>query len=607
MQRRSKWALGAVGGVLVIGALVGAKLGWARFGGTINALHVDLGEPDAYVSTPALSRLPRDLVKAPLARELLTEDFAFYYEEHEERLGLAGTIKRIAYEHDTTLVDKLLEVALDEPAEVALWADAKGAPRYWLIAMTRGVFAKTLQELGPIAASDKQLSAIGEVPVGSGASQVYALTLSSRRTLAFVARGNRVVVLSDPGLLFDDQRNADRASAKTIAKLLSGDTEDQALYRRFFGIGAPGSEHVLVADSKLLSFGYRHFFPGLRALQLDVPPGGGALRTQLRVADAKALPSEAVANTLWSGLPMGAAACSWLPADWSAARAVLDGVGDSAPADATPPEGDDASVKLPAGKASGSSAKKPAAKAKPTSVSGDTKAAWDQFVAGLDGPAAVCWYARSQFHTPVLVARTRANAPAAATDQALARLAGWLIPGGGIELPADGQSRRWQREVPAPYGPYGEGEVSLYRPTLAHAGPWITFSPDDKLVELALAAQGRRYPGMADTLPAGAATLAVVAPRQVADLAQREAFEVLPAQQELLRQAAENYLVPRFDTLRRWPAVRASATGHPSAEGWVPIAWQPLVEARSGGANVEAPAAKAASASKHAATAASRP
>jgi uncharacterized protein YfaA (DUF2138 family) len=606
LQRRSKLALGALG-ILSIVAIAAATIGWSRYGGAINALQVDLASPDAYISTPALSRLPRDLVKAPLARDVLTEDFAFYYEEHEERLALAGSLKRIAFEHDTTLADKLLELVLDEPAEVALWTDEKGAPRYWLIAMTRGALARIAQDAGPLFAHDSQVSAIGELPGARGATQVLALTLSSRRTFAIVAKGNRVVVLSDPGLLFDAKYQADRHSAKTIAALLSGDENDQAVYRRHFGLEAPGSDHVLVADSSLLSFGYRHFFPGLRAVRIDVAPGGANVRTQLRVTDDAALPSLAAANTLWSGMPMGAAACSWLPADWSRARAVLDGAGDPVVGrtdDAIPgakaDEGAASEAEGDGNVASSADGKKkdvkPAVDRPKPVQSAATKALWDRFVASFDGPAAVCWYARSQLHTPLLVAHTRAGLPAAAMDESLARLAGWLIPGGGIALPvgkSPAAAHRWQREIPAPYGFYGADDVSLYRPTLAREGAWISFSPDDKLVDLALSTQERRYPSIGDTLPPGAATLAVVAPQQVADLIQREAFEVLPAQQELFHQAAEAHLVPRLEALRHWPAVHAAAVGRPSAQGWVPVAWTTLVSPRGAQASAEAPAAAA--------------
>ena len=153
MQRRTRLAIAAAA-LLTIGAAITATRGWAHYGGAINARDVDLAAPDAYISSPALSRLPRDLVKAPLARDVLTQDFAFYYEDNDERLALAGTLKRLAFEHDTTMADRLLQLVLDEPAEVALWKDDRGAPRYWLIAMTRGALAKIAQNAAPLLADD---------------------------------------------------------------------------------------------------------------------------------------------------------------------------------------------------------------------------------------------------------------------------------------------------------------------------------------------------------------------------------------------------------------------------------------------------------------------
>ena len=580
MQRRTKLGL-AGAALLTLGAIAAATRGWAHYHGAINARHVDLAAPDGYISTPALSRLPRDLVKAPLARDVLTQDFAFYYEDNDERAMLAGTLKRIAFEHDTTMADKLVQLVLDEPAEVALWKDDRGAPRYWLIAMTRGKLAKLAQDAGPLLAGDSQLSEIGQLPGVRGATKVIALTLSSRRTLAIVARGDRVVVLSDPGLLFDASRGVDDDSAKTIAALLSPDAKAQGVYRQHFGLDAPGADHVLLADSNLLSQGYRQFFPGLQALQLDVAPGGASVRTRLRVA-GKTLPTVSAASTLWSGVPMGAAACSWLPADWNEARSLLENAVD------------EAGERVARAQAAAKAPSAPASAAQPWKPPADAKAAWDKLVANLDGPAAVCWYARSQMHTPLLVAHLRAGAPPAAVDRGMDLLAQWLMPDAEQMPPAArgaGGVRRWQQDVDAWYGYFGADKTSGYRLTLARAGSWVSFSPDDKLVELALSAQQRRYPSLGDTLPAGAATLTVVAPRQVADLVQREAFAVLPAQQELFRQAATEHLVPRLDALRRWPDVHAAPVGAPTAQGWVDVVWVPLAGASPQAAPASAPAA----------------
>ena len=548
---RKTWVVAAVAGLLLLSAAGLGVLrlrGGAGFGGAINALGVDLAQPDAYIYTPALSRLPRDLVKAPIARDLLTEDFVFYYEEHEDRLGLRGTLKRIAFEHRTTLTDQLIELALDEPAEVALWADAKGAPRHWLIAMTRGVLARALQELAPLAAQDRQLSAIGELRLNGAAVTVYALTLSPRRTLAIASQGERVLVLSDPGLLFDAQRQADEASRGVVANLLSGEARAHSVYRRGFGLGEPGAGHTLVADARLLSFGYQHFFPALRALRFELGADGASLATQLRVQGAAALPVAVAERALWQALPFNPAACALLPADWARAKAVL----------------------APAAGAS--------------QVPALEQAAWTAFADELEGPAAVCWYARSQLHTPIFVARTRSDGPAPAV--ALETLSRWLWPAQAAAAeaaPAREGARQWPYEVVAPWGPQRGAEPARYRATIARQGRWVTFSPDDTLVAQALDAQARRYPGVSEGWPEGPATLAVLAPPQIADLARREAFAVLEPGQELFRQAAERRLVPRLDALRKLAGVRAVASGTPDSQGWVGIEWQALPVAATGG------------------------
>ncbi len=551
MASRKQWVVVAVAGLLLLSAAGLGVLrlrGGAGFDGAINARSIDLARPDAYIYTPALSRLPRDLVKAPIARDLLTEDFAFYYEEHEDRLGLRGALKRLAFEHRTTLTDHLIELALDEPAEVALWADAKGAPRHWLIAMSRGVLARALQELAPLAAQDRQLSAIGELRLNGAEVTVYALALSPRRTLAIASQGERVLVLSDPGLLFDGQRQADEASRGVVADLLSGEVRAHSVYRRGFGLGEPGAGHTVVADAHLLSFGYQHFFPALRALRFELGVDGASLATLLRVQGAAALPAAPAERALWQALPFNPAACALLPADWARAKAVL------APA------------------AGASQAPAP------------EHAAWTAFADELEGPAAVCWYARSQLHTPVFVAQTRSDGPAPAA--ALETLSRWLWPAQAAAAeatPARKGSRQWPYEVAAPWGPYRNAESGPYRPTIARQGRWVTFSPDDTLVGQALDAQARRYPSVSEGWPEGPATLAVLAPAQIADLARREAFAVLEPGQGVFRQAAEQRLVPRLDALRKLPGVRAVARGTPDLQGWVGIDWQPLPAASAGG------------------------
>ena len=58
---------------------------------------------------------------------------------------------------------------------------AKGAPRHWLIAMSRGVLARALQELAPLATQDRQFRAIGELRLNGAPVTFHALTLSPHR------------------------------------------------------------------------------------------------------------------------------------------------------------------------------------------------------------------------------------------------------------------------------------------------------------------------------------------------------------------------------------------------------------------------------------------
>lgn len=88
-----------------------------------NNLQIDLNEPDLFLDSDSLSQLPKDLLTIPFLHDVLSEDFVFYYQNHADRLGIEGSIRRIVYEHDLTLKDKLFSSLLDQPAQAALWHD----------------------------------------------------------------------------------------------------------------------------------------------------------------------------------------------------------------------------------------------------------------------------------------------------------------------------------------------------------------------------------------------------------------------------------------------------------------------------------------------------
>ncbi|MDZ7813737.1 MAG: DUF2138 family protein [Ideonella sp.] len=474
-----------------------------------------------------------------------------YYEEHEDRLGLSGALRRVAFEHDPSLSDQLLALALDEPSEVALWTDAKGAPRHWALAMTRGSLAKALQGLATVATKDQQLTVIGEIKTTSWHLEglpVYALQLSTRRTLAFISLGNRVVVLSDPGLLFSNEREADPQATEVIAGLISGDSGAQGVWRRYFGLSEPGTQHTLVASGAMLSFGYQQFFPSLQALRLDLSPGGGQLNSLVRYQGAAA----GTSNGPWSALPSQAAACSMLHVDWTQTRHVMEGAATSV---AAPP-------------ASG-------AEATDKDQRSAQAAALGRLADAFDGAAGVCWYERSQMHTPLWVAHAKGAAPSA---QVLQDFSNWLLPAAAEVQTADGPAL--DARIAAPYGAVRGPDGPAYQLRLARVGDWWVFSPDAELVAQAEATLARRYPSLADSLSNPAQTLMVVAPTPLTALIKRETLAVITPQQAGFRQAVETHLLPRLVSLGKLPASQAVLQGKPDAQGWQALSWQPLKAAQ---------------------------
>jgi uncharacterized protein YfaA (DUF2138 family) len=140
----------------------------------------------------------------------------------------------------------------------------------------------------------------------------------------------------------------------------------------------------------------------------------------------------------------------------------------------------------------------------------------------------------------------------------------------------------WQRtidEVPfASANDDGEPEPGSFDVTLAWKGRYLFFSPDAHRVEQALATVAKRYPSVADSLPAEAITLGVLSPKGLAQLGKAEAMVMLPRGQEpIFRDAAERLLWPRLEALGRHPAYRLALPAAAAAgSGWQAVEWQEI-------------------------------
>ncbi|MDR0578245.1 MAG: DUF2138 family protein [Candidatus Accumulibacter sp.] len=512
------------------------------FADEVNASNLDLARPDALIRSSALSRLPPDLLRTPLARDVLAEDFVDYYEHNENREALLGTVKRIAYEHRLDLPDRILRAVFDEPAEVALWRDEGGRLSHFALAMTRNALARAIGLLLPLA--DAQIASAGALE-GADAP-ILILEYGVRHRLAVLAKGDRVVVLSDPGMLLaareterpENAEGAEKtraapparsaAAAALIRELLDGGAKISP-FARHFSLDEPLPEktHEITLGAPVFAFDYAHFMPGLRALSLRFD-AAGRWRSAAWLDAAGKSPAGA---TLWAALPRGAGLCAALPIAVPRAASLLEAFNAKA--------GD---KPLPA-------------------------AALQSF----DGAAAACWYGNSRLYAPLFAAHL-----AARPDEARART---LLDMGARISRAGGAAARFEAKTGAGIWRAEVREDTVYglRPAWGIAGDALFFSPDAALVDKALDVAARRYPAMADDFApdAGGETLAVIDPRPLAELLRREMFAALPrAEEPDFRNAAEAWLAPRLDALARYPAQRVRLEA--SRSKWRPLAWEPL-------------------------------
>lgn len=566
---RKQIAVGAVA-LVVAGAAV-VQMVWHPFGRT-RALHarqvqLDLTYPDALIDSQSLSQLPRDVLRVPLLRDVLTEDFVAYYEGNEDRLSVAGALRRLAYEQKLDLAETVLKHVFDEPARVMLWRGPDDKLRYWVLSMQRNGLAKALEAVATVATSDAQLSKVAD-GLGDSGAPVYALRLSATRSILIASKGDRLIALSEPGILLDKDGKPISKQANALAALFADDAGKRNVQGTAYALPAqePTGHHVVVS-ANYLSFGYQQYFPGIEALRFDfgsAKDGAGNGWQSAALIDPARLSAKWDNAGLWRALPSDPAACATLPVDWKAAGTLLKSVAGDA-----------------------------------KEISEAAAHVGDAFV----GPAAACWYGKSSLVAPLFVAKLSSASQAEAVKPALGALFGQIVGSYEAKAPADDKSgpykrlpvttkqgpanaTLWQRPVSARYGtaqsagaPFAAQLSSdRYFPvTLAIAGDVVVFSPDARLVEDALAVLAKRFPAVADSLPKDKTDRIVLTmtPASLAPLVRREAGAALPADQEaVFLNAAQTHLFPKLKALSRYaPVSLALDGGVPSSRGWVPVTW----------------------------------
>ena len=530
-----KWGL-----ALAAGGLTAAAAWWAfkpataippKLDTPIIALPSALTPPDLVVATPNLAGLPAAVIKVPFFKQVLTEDTVDYYEHHPDKLGLEGSVRRIAYEHELNLQDHFIQAILSEPAEMAMWKSDDGRPGHWVLRIEKNNFAGLLNWLAKTALSDKQLSEdgrIGDVPL-------YKLQYGSNEAIWFFSQNNKLVVLSDKRWLEGKQA---AAWTHLFGQLL---TSAPNPLLQHYGVQAASGGHTVVANMRYLSFGYQSLFASVKALRMDVSDNGWFSHILLNQ------------QTRWDGMPLwqsapdGAAFCLSAPVDWKTLQPVSKKAG------------------VPA-----------------------------QWLSQLEPAAGICWYPDSTLYSPLLLAQTRdpkqfsRHAPqlfdwligaseAGLRDEAKSRLpVRKSKPEGGLLLQRavgadDGNLSRDAKDA-AP----GVNKLTLGRyfdVSMAQSGNSIVFSPDSKLVTTAIAVQQKRYAALADRMEGP--TQGYIEPEALSRLLQSATMASLPGQaQPLLQTAAVTYLIPHIKAIAEFPVTALQLT--PSADKRTDQHWERL-------------------------------
>ncbi|MEO5372454.1 MAG: DUF2138 family protein [Magnetococcus sp. DMHC-1] len=520
-----------------------------------------LFHPDVVIQSRALSKLPRDLLAIPLLGNLLTEELVNYYERNENRLTLEGTFRRLAYEHQMGVGDKIIAHVLNTPAQVALWKNQDGKLKDYLLLLPKKGLWHFVEALSKLARGDTQLSRQGDFQLPNGDSYtLWRIQHTPRHRLQVAVYRNQLAIHTDP-TLFDPQGNAQRLEA--IGQFFASAGPDS------LGVGLrlpPLQEtHRLAAQASYISFGYQHFFPALETLRLDFNPDRG-WRTTLLTNAATPPPED-----LWTRLPAAPALCLALPVDKPRLLHYLQQLRND-PA-------------LP------------------------------ELVNHLRPPAAICWYGNSRLHTPIAVL------PVAQGREAWLPLLGTLFahtigtregplpvtreqargdapPSGPAEtgkttpalnhnpLPVEetpcAGGKVWRRQVSAASAPLDSKQSPhakemrfkrYFSVVLALCHDTLILTPDEFLADRTLGVLDKSYPALADTLDKGGRDVSLtVVPGSLAELLRKTLADSLPPTSEpVFHASVKKRFLPLLDQIATLPAYNLATPRQ--AHIWEPLAW----------------------------------
>lgn len=500
-------------------------------------------EPDATISTQSLSNLPKDILTVPILKDLLTEDFVFYYRDGgADWMSFRGALARIAFEKDTNWPTDLLKWLMSSPAEIALWRSADGKLDQFMLVFDQTGVKALVESIAKTAGDDSQL----KTRMVDGRN-LTVMTLSNEREVFMASESGRFFIFSNAAMRVPD--SAMNRSISDRAKSFFGTASEIGIY----GPKLSGAEHVITVSANYLSFGYQAFFSTLRALRFD-------FKKEWSVEALTSGRALTITEKDWTLQARGAALCLAVPLE-------IEKIGSLVKAKAW------------LDKASGTATACWYAESKFYSpviaVHGDFApllprvAELKPIFTNLIGSKEAYWLAPAEEGTPSIL-KWKTKIPVVEEK----------ILGGGIA---------WSRAVGGRYGLNSTKSAAAvasklneqltsnryFRVKLAVTSNALIFSPDDKLVDKALLTLGGKFPSMAASLVGkGKSASFILAPASMAKLAKQSVLDSLPASSEsLFRTSVSRHLLPNLDRVAKRPM--QTATVRDSSASPVPT-WKKL-------------------------------
>lgn len=492
-------------------------------------------EPDAIINTNSLFDLPKDIVAAPVIKDLLTEDFVFYYREGgADWLSFRGTLARIAYEHNVDWPIKLMNWIMNGPAEVAFWRGPDGKLTNFMAVLDNTAILDFIKTIATVAVVDQQLTVIE-----TEGRKVYTLNLASGKKIHLTFEESRIFIFTDLTMKIPDKALVRNFVERT--KAFFGMNEDVSI----FGPKLERSNHIITVSSQYLSFGYQSFFSSIKALRFDFKKGEGWSFKTLATDIIKKVDSEN-----WKVVPRGAAFCLNLPYDVDKVSKIinvekwLEKSSQSAIACWYPESKIYTPVFVLRGKYKEMLGKRP-----------DSLVTIFENTIGVRGVSITS--GENEGDPPIIT----------------------YLQKYPVKLETFQNSQfAISREVGSRYGLYSArendtfGSKRFFRTKLIATPSVLIFSPDDKLADKTLSTVNGLYPSMASSFPQSENnTIIVVSPDSLSKLIKVAILDSLPESQEaIFRTAISRHFFPNLDKFSKTPTQTAKIAG---SGVWKDVQW----------------------------------